>query len=177
MKAQPLIISLVVLVTTLVLATSLALDAKAGDDQLGHPSPLTVVKGGLIIDGTGAPAFEGEVWIRGRFIEKVMRGGSKVMSPGARIIDAQGRVVAPGFIDPHSHGDPLVTPAFENFLAQGVTTITLGQDGSSPVVESFPALFEAIRGARTWRECRHVRRPRQFACCVVSWPKPSPEFC
>ena len=80
MKAQPLIISLVVLVTTLVLATSHALDAKAGDEQLGHPSPLTVVKGGLIIDGTGAPAFEGEVWIRGRFIEKVMRGGSEVMS-------------------------------------------------------------------------------------------------
>ena len=64
------------------------------------------------------------------------------MPAGARIIDAQGRVVAPGFIDPHSHGDPLITPAFENFLAQGVTTITLGQDGSSPVVEGFPALFE-----------------------------------
>ncbi len=142
MKAQPLIISLVVLVTTLVLATSHALDAKARDKQLGHPSPLTVVTGGLIIDGTGAPAFAGEVWIRGRFIEKVMRGGSEVMPAGASVIDAQGRVVAPGFIDPHSHGDPLITPAFENFLAQGVTTITLGQDGSSPVVEGFPALFE-----------------------------------
>ncbi len=64
------------------------------------------------------------------------------MPSDASVIDAKGRVVAPGFIDPHSHGDPLVTPAFENFLAQGVTTITLGQDGSSPVVERFPALFE-----------------------------------
>lgn len=142
MKTQPLIISLTVLLTTLVLATLHALDATARDEQLGDPSPLKVVTGGLIIDGTGAPAFEGEVWIRGRFIEKVTRGGSEVMPAGGRIIDAQGRVVAPGFIDPHSHGDPLVTPAFENFLAQGVTTITLGQDGSSPVVEGFPALFE-----------------------------------
>ena len=142
MEAQPLIISRTVLLTTLVLATSHALDAKARDEQLGDPSPLTVVTGGLIIDGTGAPAFEGEVSIRGRFIEKVTRGGSEVMPAGARIIDASGRVVAPGFIDPHSHGDPLVTPAFENFLAQGVTTITLGQDGSSPVVEGFPALFK-----------------------------------
>ena len=142
MKTQPLIISLTVLLTTLVLATLHALDATARDEQLGDPSPLKVVTGGLIIDGTCAQAFEGEVWIRGRFIEKVTRGGSEVMPAGARIIDAQGRVVAPGFIDPHSHGDPLVTPAFENFLAQGVTTITLGQDGSSPVVGGFPALFE-----------------------------------
>ena len=142
MKAQPLIISLVALVTALVPGTSHALDAKARDDRLGHSVPLTVIKGGLVIDGTGAPAFGGEVWIRGRFIEKVMRGGSEVMPAGASVIDAQGRAVAPGFIDPHSHGDPLITPAFENFLAQGVTTITLGQDGSSPVVEGFPALFE-----------------------------------
>lgn len=142
MKAQPLIISLGVLVITLVLATSHALDAKARGEQLGHQSQRTVVTGGLIVDGTGAPAFEGEVWIRGRFIEKVTRGWGEVMPTGARIIDAQGRLVAPGFIDPHSHGDPLSTPAFENFLAQGVTTITLGQDGSSPVVEGFPALYE-----------------------------------
>ena len=78
MKAQPLIISLTVLLTTLVLATSHALDAKARDDQLGHPSPLTVVKGGLIIDGTGAPAFEGEVWIQGRDISRVIRGGTSL---------------------------------------------------------------------------------------------------
>ena len=44
MKAQPLIISLTVLLTTLVLATSHALDATARDDQLGDSSPLTVVK-------------------------------------------------------------------------------------------------------------------------------------
>ena len=54
MKAQPLIISLTVLLTTLVPATSHALDATARDEQLGDPSPLTVVTGGLIIDGTGA---------------------------------------------------------------------------------------------------------------------------
>ena len=56
MKAQPLIISLVALVTALVPATSHALDAKARDDRLGHSVPLTVIKGGLVIDGTGAPA-------------------------------------------------------------------------------------------------------------------------
>jgi N-acyl-D-aspartate/D-glutamate deacylase len=51
-----------------------------------------------------------------------------------RRIDAAGKTVTPGFIDLHSHGDPLETPAMENFLAMGVTTISLGQDGSSPDV-------------------------------------------
>jgi N-acyl-D-amino-acid deacylase len=50
----------------------------------------------------------------------------------ARRLDATGRYVVPGFIDTHAHGDPLATPAFANFLAQGVTTICLGQDGGSP---------------------------------------------
>ena len=49
-------------------------------------------------------------------------------------IDAKQRIVAPGFIDLHAHGYPLKTPAFENFIAMGVTTITLGQDGDSPEV-------------------------------------------
>jgi len=49
-------------------------------------------------------------------------------------IDAKNRIVSPGFIDLHAHGEPLKTPAFENFLAMGVTTLTLGQDGDSPEV-------------------------------------------
>ncbi len=50
------------------------------------------------------------------------------------IIDATGKVVSPGFIDPHAHGDPLDSgTTFTNFLAMGVTTIVLGQDGSSAI--------------------------------------------
>ena len=56
----------------------------------------------------------------------------------------QGRTVAPGFIDLHSHGDPLATPAMENFLAMGVTTITLGQDGSSPEVSDLSAWMREV---------------------------------
>ena len=47
-------------------------------------------------------------------------------------IDAGGKVLAPGFIDAHAHGNPFSTPDFDNFLHMGVTTISLGQDGRSP---------------------------------------------
>ena len=48
-----------------------------------------------------------------------------------KVINAQGMLVTPGFIDAHAHGNPLNTPEFENFLNMGVTTIVLGQDGFS----------------------------------------------
>jgi len=64
-------------------------------------------------------------------------------------IDAAGRIVSPGFIDLHSHGDPLQTPEFENFLAMGVTTISLGQDGSSPEVQSLSEWLDKVSASGT----------------------------
>jgi N-acyl-D-aspartate/D-glutamate deacylase len=52
--------------------------------------------------------------------------------------------LAPGFIDTHAHGDPFNTPAFQNFLAMGVTTIFLGQDGSSPHTEDLGAWMDSV---------------------------------
>lgn len=99
------------------------------------PTPVDlVIAGGLVVDGTGSEPRRADVVVGDGRILFVGR-----VAPGTvaadRVIDAAGRVVAPGFIDPHSHGDPFETPAFENFLAMGVTTITLGQDGSSPEVD------------------------------------------
>ncbi|HKL16150.1 MAG TPA: hypothetical protein VJ915_10975, partial [Balneolaceae bacterium] len=84
-----------------------------------------------IVDGSGADAFPGEVLIHDGKIVEV----GTVDTTGLRftkILDADGRVLSPGFIDSHSHGNPLETPRFDNFLSMGVTTISLGQDGSSP---------------------------------------------
>jgi len=97
-----------------------------------------IIENGRVIDGRGGPSVEASVVVVG---DKIVFVGDAEFSPAdyenriARRIDASGRVVAPGFIDLHSHGDPLETPEFENFLAMGVTTISLGQDGSSPDVE------------------------------------------
>ncbi len=98
--------------------------------QAQEPFDL-LIQGGKIIDGSGNPAFVGDLAIRGDRIERV-----GPPSPGAkarRLIEARGLVVAPGFIDMHSHSDMTL---FEDGSApskirQGVTTEILGEDTSA----------------------------------------------
>ena len=89
------------------------------------------IRNGLVIDGTGTPGYPADVLVRGDRIVRIGRIDPQTVH-AAHVIDASGKVVTPGFIDAHSHGDPLATPALENFLAMGVTTICIGQDGESP---------------------------------------------
>ena len=93
-----------------------------------------LIENGEMLDGLGHDAVRADVAIvdgRIAFIDAKF-SAEDLRKRVKRRIDAAGKTVAPGFIDLHSHGDPLETPAFENFLAMGVTTISLGQDGSSP---------------------------------------------
>ena len=102
-----------------------------------HPVIDLLVENGTIIDGRGGPPFAADVAVVGDTIVFVGDAAFAPAEPAERVrvrIDAAGRVVSPGFIDLHAHGDPAETPALENFLAMGVTTISLGQDGSSPPV-------------------------------------------
>ena len=106
-----------------------------------------VIENGLVLDGLGTEAFEADIFVRDGSIVLIDDIESLSQENSVEVtqhIDATGRFVAPGFIDVHSHGDPLETPRFENFLAQGVTTITLGQDGSSPAVENLSAWMEQV---------------------------------
>lgn len=86
-----------------------------------------VIRGGQVIDGTGRPRVKADVLVKGDRIAHVGTIDSSVKTDEE--IDASGLVVAPGFIDAHSHGDPLGKN--RNFIAQGVTTLCLGQDGRS----------------------------------------------
>jgi N-acyl-D-aspartate/D-glutamate deacylase len=89
-----------------------------------------VIKGGTIVDGTGNPWFKGDVAIRGDRIAVVGRIDPNVSA--RRTIDAQGRVVAPGFIDMHSHSDRtlLEDGAAQSKIRQGVTTEVIGEGSS-----------------------------------------------
>lgn len=83
-----------------------------------------VIRNGLICDGSGAPAYRGDIGIRGGRIVAV----GEIMGEAGQIVDAHGLVVAPGFIDPHTHFDAqlvwdgLAQPSLEH----GVTTIMPG---------------------------------------------------
>ena len=89
-----------------------------------------LIRGGTVIDGTGGQGYAADVLVHDGMIVRV--GKLKEVVNARQVIDARGKVVTPGFIDAHAHGDPLKTPDFKNFLAMGVTTICLGQDGDSP---------------------------------------------
>src|SRR5262245_23725593 len=86
-----------------------------------------VVKGGLIVDGTGKQAYDGDVAIDGGRISAV----GKVGAGAKRTIDARGLVVAPGFIDAHTHYDAqlLWDPSVDPATAHGVTSILMGNCG------------------------------------------------
>jgi N-acyl-D-amino-acid deacylase len=98
------------------------------------------ISGGTIVDGTGEESYEADLLIRGDSIGYIGAVDPDTIS-AKNYTDAGGKVVSPGFIDSHTHGDPLETPEFRNFLAMGVTTIVLGQDGSSPSVGSLNEWF------------------------------------
>lgn len=83
-----------------------------------------LIRGGTVVDGTGAPAYRADVALRGDRIARIDRGG--IAADSARqVLDAQGLVVAPGFIDSHAHIQTTIHehPLAENFLRQGITTI------------------------------------------------------
>lgn len=105
---------------------------EAGQDEIRDPAIYDVwIRGGTVVDGTGTPARRADVLISGDRIAWVGVPAADREIHATTTIDAGGLVVAPGFIDAHAHGDPIRTPAFASFLAMGVTTICLGQDGSS----------------------------------------------
>ncbi|AHG93567.1 D-aminoacylase domain protein (plasmid) [Gemmatirosa kalamazoonensis] len=92
-----------------------------------------LIAGGTVIDGTGAPRYRADVAIRGDRVVRVSRAALD-RSRARRVIDATGRVVAPGFIDLHAHLEPLLAmPGAESAVRQGVTTALGGPDGSSPL--------------------------------------------
>lgn len=96
------------------------------------PSYDVLIVGGEVIDGTGGARFRADVAVRGERIVAVSR--RELSRDGARrVIEARGKIVAPGFIDLHAHIEGIAQmPDAESHVRQGVTTALGGPDGGGP---------------------------------------------
>lgn len=91
-----------------------------------------LLRGGTVMNGSGRPAFQGDVAIRD---DRIVRVSRRPLDPtrADRAVDVTGKVVSPGFVDIHTHLDPLLRlPGAESHVRQGVTTALGGPDGGSP---------------------------------------------
>src|SRR5205823_568024 len=87
-----------------------------------------LIRNGRVVDGTGLPWFRADVGVTG---DRIAAVGRLDAAAAKLTLDAAGKVVCPGFVDAHVHGDLalLADPVHEPAVRQGVTTYVLGQDG------------------------------------------------
>ncbi|HEY7327921.1 MAG TPA: D-aminoacylase [Gemmataceae bacterium] len=117
-----------------------------------------VVRGATLYDGSGAGGIVGDIAIRG---ERIVAVGEFTVAGKPRIIEGKGLIVAPGFIDLHTHSDsPLQrkdTRANRCYLHQGVTTVVTGNCGSGPVdvVKYFQTLESGKIGTNVIHQVPH----------------------
>lgn len=104
-----------------------------------------IIKNGKLVDGTGNAWFHGDVAISG---ERIVEVGQLTCQAAHRVIDAAGLVVAPGFIDSHSHSDQplLVNRKAESKIFQGVTTEVIGQCGGSAAPRALDDTESRVEG-------------------------------
>ncbi len=127
-----------------------------------------LIRGGTVVDGTGAPARVADVAIRDGRIAAIEENRS---DSADHVIDADGKIVAPGFIDIHTHSDftlPL-NPKAEGKIRQGVTTEVVGNCGFS-VAPALPEKVEELRrylsGSAPWLPFEETN----FADYMDAWP-------
>lgn len=100
-----------------------------------------VIRNGRVVDGTGNAWYHADIGIRAGRITRI---GAIPAAEGKRVIDAQNQIVAPGFIDVHTHLESSIgpRPGAENFLYDGVTTLITGNCGGSAT--SLRAFFDSL---------------------------------
>jgi len=138
-----------------------------------------LVQGGTVIDGNNAPSFKANVLIEG---DRIAAIGRLEFIEDARQIDARGKVIAPGFIDPHNHanseveGGILRYPLADNLIRQGITTVICNQCGGDtfPIGPFLDAFDKAGAVNNTAMLASHSQARRQ-AMRQTGISRPCPE--
>ena len=109
-----------------------------------------LIKNARIVDGTGNPWFHADLAVRG---DRIVAIGSQLSGKSKRVIDAEGLVVAPGFIDIHSHSDYLLLEDghAQSKIRQGVTTEILGEGFSAGPAKGERPGRQVTVGKKTWK--------------------------
>jgi len=136
------------LLHSVTLAAALAAGAPIETAAQDAPAYDLILRNGRIVDGTGSPWYRGDVAVLG---DRIAAVGPALTGTARREIDVGSQVIAPGFVDVHSHGGGSIfdVPTAENYLHQGVTTFVAGPDGSSelplgPWLERLEALPRTV---------------------------------
>ena len=121
----------------------LALATGAGGRQPEQTFEV-LIRGGRVVDGTGAPARAADIGISNGRIAAV---GTLATATATTVVDASGQVISPGFIDVHTHADEVADhPLAEHFVQMGVTTVIAGNCGGS--ADDIAAALAAIEQTR-----------------------------
>ena len=130
-----------------------------------------LILGGTVIDGSGAPRQQADVAVEGGRISAI---GDLAGAAAHRCIDARGLIVAPGFIDCHTHDDLLLLehPAAHPKLLQGVTTVVTGNCGVSlaPMAEDAPPSLLTANAGPASRTQRHPTMAAYMAALRAAQP-------
>ena len=126
----------------------------------------TIIKNGTIVDGTGKEGYKADLAI---LDDKIVKIGDLTNESAKNIIDATGKMITPGFIDPHTHSDlsVLFNPSMENFLQQGVTTTIGGNCGHNYA----PVGDDLYRAAIIDTKVAYAADPSYFQMTKLLLPK------
>ena len=138
-----------------------------------------VIRGATLYDGSGKPGGKGDLAIKG---DRIVAVGTFAVAGKPRVIDGKGLIVAPGFIDLHTHSDiPIFVPGSKvpiaepdtrgnrNYLLQGVTTVVTGNCGFGPV--DVAAYFKKLDANGVGTNVIHLCRTT--TCAGRSWATPT----